>query len=81
MANKLSVAGLYCSVIGHQFKVEKNITNHIKEYKCCRCGLEVTNNAKGNIVPLTEKLRDTHASLQMVITKRRNKGNLRPGLV
>lgn len=70
---KNSLTKMYCSIIGHQFQMTKEVTTHIKEYKCVCCGYEVTTNSRGAMVPLTEDLRETHLSLQSMIAKRRRK--------
>jgi len=69
----LFIPKLYCSVVGHNFKTEKKITQHIKEYRCTCCGKEVTNNAVGKLVVLTPELKYIHLGLQNVILKRRSK--------
>ena len=73
VAQKLFIPKLYCSVIGHQYRVTKNVTNHIKEYQCTCCGKEVTNNSKGLLVPLTPKLKFIHLGLEQVVVKRTRK--------
>jgi len=45
----LFIPKMYCSIVGHQYRIEKNITKHIKEYKCSCCGKEVTVNAYGQL--------------------------------
>ncbi len=69
---KNSIPKMICSVLGHRFKVQKKITSHTKEYKCDCCGKEVTVNANGNIVPLTEELKTIHVGLEQLIVKRRS---------
>ena len=73
LVTPLFVPKIYCSVIGHQYKIEKKVTQYIKEYKCSCCGKEMTTNAWGNLVPLTPELKHIHLGLQNVILKRRNK--------
>ena len=73
VTQKLFIPKLYCSVIGHQYRVTKKVTNHIKEYQCSCCGKEVTNNAKGLLVPLTPKLKFIHLGLEQVVVKRTRK--------
>ena len=68
----LFIPKMYCSIVGHQYRIEKNITKHIKEYKCSCCGKEVTINAHGNIVPLTPELKYIHQGLSNMVLKRRN---------
>ncbi|WP_010521343.1 hypothetical protein [Aquimarina agarivorans] len=71
VSSKLFIPKLYCSVVGHQYRITKKVTNHIKEYTCSCCGKEVTNDAKGVLVPLTPKLKFIHLGLEQVIIKRR----------
>ena len=71
IAIQLSFPKIYCSIIGHQYYIDKNITNYIKVYRCSCCGNEVTNNAQGNLVPLTDERREIHESLQKLVAKRR----------
>ncbi len=63
-----------CSLIGHDFKVSKEITYHIKEYKCKRCGEEMTIDAKGEFVPLTAKQKEINTVLNKVHEKRLERG-------
>ncbi|GAB5564867.1 MAG: hypothetical protein Wins2KO_19300 [Winogradskyella sp.] len=63
-----------CSLIGHDFKVSKEITYHIKEYKCKRCGEEMTIDANGEFVPLTAKLKEINRVLNNVHEKRLERG-------
>lgn len=69
----LFIPKLYCSIVGHQYKLEKKVTQHIKEFKCSCCGKEVTTNAYGKLVPLTPELKFIHLGLQNVVLKRRSK--------
>lgn len=54
---------ILCSVIGHRLVTTKNITEHIKEYKCSCCGLELTNNYKGIKCILTPELKDVNITV------------------
>ena len=69
----LFIPKMYCSVVGHQYRVAKKVTQHIKEYKCSCCGKEITTNAYGKLVPLTPELKFIHLGLQNVVLKRRSK--------
>ena len=73
ITQKFFIPKLYCSVIGHQYRVTKKVTNYVKEYQCTCCGKEVTNNANGMLVPLTPKLKFIHLGLEQVVFKRSNK--------
>ncbi|RNC88029.1 MAG: hypothetical protein ED556_02230 [Winogradskyella sp.] len=57
---------LYCDVFGHNYKLSKQITYHVKEYKCSCCGKEVTTNSNGYLTELTPKFRDINAALSKI---------------
>jgi hypothetical protein len=59
-----------CSIFGHSFEVSKEITYHVKEYKCKNCHLEMTINEKGELVPLTQKYKQINSVLNNVHNKR-----------
>jgi len=65
-----SVNRLLCSISGHNYKLVKKITKHLKHYKCECCGSQVTTNAKGGLVSLTEELKLIHLGIETVIIKR-----------
>jgi hypothetical protein len=48
---------VWCTFFGHHFETSRNVTHHLKEYKCSVCQLELTNDEKGQIVSLTPKHR------------------------
>jgi len=58
-----NLLGFFCSSFGHRFKESNKITNHISEYKCKRCGQEVTNVVSGDIELLTHKNKKINACL------------------
>jgi len=70
-ATNASASKIICSLLGHRFKILKIITVHTKEYKCDRCGKEVTTNTLGNIVPLTDKLKTIHQGLESLVVRRK----------
>ena len=59
-----------CRILGHDLRVSKNITNHIREYKCCRCREEMTDSANGLMEKLTPRFRETNAFLAKVHQRR-----------
>lgn len=61
---------LYCSLFGHDFTVTKQVTYHVKEYKCRHCRTEVTNNGKGGFTHLTPKFREINSVLERIHTRR-----------
>ena len=52
-----------CRIFDHRYKVSQNITDHIREYKCTRCGVEMTDTAQGFMTRLTPKFRETNEFL------------------
>jgi len=60
-----NVNRLLCSISGHKYKLVKKVTKHLKHYKCNCCGSQVTTNAKGNLVSLTEELKMIHLGIEI----------------
>ena len=71
--NKLApaFARFYCNFFGHKLKVSKTVTNHIHEYECARCRMEMTDTANGFLTRLTPKFKETNAYLAEFHQKRR----------
>lgn len=69
----LKFVQVYCSIFGHNFKVSKNVTNHIHEYKCTHCAMEMTDTANGFLARLTPKFKETNNYLAQVHKRRRRK--------
>lgn len=61
---------MICRFMGHDLRVSKNITNHIREYRCCRCGEEMTDSANGLLEKLTPRFRETNAFLAKIHQRR-----------
>jgi transposase-like protein len=61
---------LMCLLFGHKLTVKRNITDHIKEYECKTCHLELTNDYHGEKTYLTSKLRDVNETLFNLHVKR-----------
>ncbi|WP_299366881.1 DUF1660 family phage protein [Winogradskyella sp.] len=64
---------IYCSLFGHDYRVSKVITYHVKEYKCKRCNSEVTIDGNGKLIELTPKRREINSVLNRVHLKRLEK--------
>lgn len=67
-------AKIYCTFFGHNFKVSKSVTNHINEYKCAHCAMEMTDTANGFLEKLTPRFKETNDYLAQ-IHKRRSRKN------
>lgn len=59
-----------CLLFGHKIHTIRTITNHIKEYKCVHCGLELTNDAKGRITFLSPELKEINETLKNFLQKK-----------
>lgn len=64
---------VYCSLFGHDYRVSKEITYHVKEYKCRRCNSEMTIDGHGRFIPLTPKFKEINSVLNRVHNKRLEK--------
>ena len=54
---------IICRILGHKMVLSRRITNHINEYKCSICDLELTNDNEGNRTNLTPELKDINETL------------------
>ncbi|AVR44986.1 hypothetical protein C7S20_06710 [Christiangramia fulva] len=68
-----SLAKVHCSIFGHKLKVSKNITNHVHEYRCAKCGMEMTDTADGFLARLTPKFKETNDYLAKIHQRRKRR--------
>lgn len=54
---------IICALFGHKIITSRNITNHLKEYKCTVCKMELTNTEEGNLTFLTPELKEVNEAL------------------
>lgn len=66
-----SIAKIFCNFFGHNLKVSKTITNHVHEYRCSKCGMEMTDTADGFLARLTPKFKETNAYIATIYQRRR----------
>lgn len=57
---------MYCSIFGHDYKITKRVTYHVKEYTCTHCKKQLTTNSNGELVELTPKYKEINAILERV---------------
>ncbi|NIK91130.1 hypothetical protein GZ212_03110 [Mangrovimonas sp. CR14] len=62
-----------CSFAGHEFRVTKEVTTHVKEFKCIHCKKEMTTGENGHLRPLTDKYREINSILNDVHKKKKAK--------
>ncbi|MCA0131154.1 DUF1660 family phage protein [Winogradskyella alexanderae] len=63
-----------CSLFGHEYEVSKNVTYHVKEYRCKRCNSEMTIDGNGKFIPLTPKFKEINSVLNRIHNKRLERG-------
>jgi hypothetical protein len=51
--------------------VSKNVTDHIHEYQCAKCRVEMTDTANGLLARLTPKFKETNKFLANFYKRRR----------
>lgn len=68
-----SLGKVFCSIFGHKLKVSKNVTDHIHEYQCSRCGMEMTDTANGFLARLTPKFKETNDYLAKIHKRRKER--------
>ena len=61
---------LYCTVFGHNYKMTKKVTDHVKEYTCSCCKKQLTTNSNGMLTELTPKYKDINYVLERIYTNR-----------
>ncbi|MDO6595608.1 hypothetical protein Q4512_01705 [Oceanihabitans sp. 2_MG-2023] len=64
---------IHCSVFGHDFKVTKDITAHVKEYQCKHCKKQMTTSGNGNLIPLTPKFKEINLVLKSMHYKKKKR--------
>lgn len=61
---------LYCNLFGHNYKVSKKVTSHVKEYTCKCCKKQLTTNSNGNLTELTPKFKEINSILEAMYMRR-----------
>jgi hypothetical protein len=67
---KISSRNFICLLFGHKIHTTRTITNHIKEYKCVHCGLELTNEVKGELTFLSAERKEINETLKYFLQKK-----------
>ena len=67
---------LYCSLFGHDYKLHKNVTHHVKEYRCRHCNEHLTTDGQGRLTIMTPKYKDINSTLERIHTSRRKRRQL-----
>lgn len=70
---KLKFGKVLCKIFGHKLLVSKNVTDHVHEYQCARCGMEMTDTANGLLARLTPKFKETNNYLEKIHQRRKQR--------
>jgi len=57
-------------MFGHDFRVTRNVTLHVKEYTCKNCKKELTTSGNGSLTELTPKFKEINDVLERIYKKR-----------
>jgi hypothetical protein len=63
-------AKLRCSLFGHNYKLTKKVTAHVKEYTCSCCQHQLTTDSNGRLTELTPKFEEINCSLERLYKNR-----------
>lgn len=61
---------IHCKVFGHDYKVTRYVTYHVKEYTCKNCKTELTTSGNGSLIELTPKFKEINDVLERIHHKR-----------
>lgn len=61
---------IHCKMFGHDFKVSRHVTLHVKEYTCQNCKKELTTSSNGSLTELTPKFKEINDVLERIHQKR-----------
>ena len=61
---------IYCDFFGHNYKMTKKVTNHVKEYTCSCCKKQLTTNSNGKLTELTPKFQEINQALERIYNNR-----------
>ena len=56
----------YCSLFGHDYRLFKKVTDHVKEYRCKQCSQHLTTNGQGKLTLMTPKFKDINCTLERI---------------
>ncbi len=68
---------IHCKVFGHDYRVSRNVTYHVKEYTCKNCKKELTTNGSGQLTELTPKFKEINDLLERIHMKRHMRSSVK----
>ena len=70
LKSSITLYGILCGALGHDYMISRKVTNHINEYKCANCGREVTDTFSGRIEILTRSAKKANSKLAAFFIKK-----------
>ncbi|HLV69712.1 MAG TPA: hypothetical protein VKY34_03310 [Xanthomarina sp.] len=67
---------LICSLVGHDFKETKKVTDYVSEFQCLYCKKEMSTNGNGHLTPLTSRQKEINLVLHHVHKRKKIKAGL-----
>ena len=67
------IKGALCAVLGHEYVVSREITQHIKEYRCIHCDKQVSGDEDGQLRQLTAEKIEINNTLRDIHFKRKSR--------
>lgn len=61
-----SISKMYCNLFGHDYKITKKVTEHVKVYTCKCCSKQLTTNANGKLTELTPTYQEINTVLERI---------------
>ena len=68
--NALTASKLYCDMFGHNYKMTKKVTFHVKEYTCKCCKKQLTTDSNGKLTELTPKFQEINSVLAKIYSNK-----------
>ena len=68
--NSKTILKLYCDVLGHNYKMTKAVTYHVKEYTCKCCKKQLTTDSNGRLTELTPKFQEINSVLARIYSNK-----------
>lgn len=65
-----SAKKILCDIFGHKYEISKDVTYHVKEYKCKCCKRELTTNSNGHLTELTPKFKEINETLARIYSNK-----------
>lgn len=64
---------LICSLLGHDFKETRKVTDFVSEFQCIHCKKQMSTNENGALTPLTSQQKEINSLLHSVHKKKKKK--------